>query len=152
MKICTDCYKEQHNNHEVNNNYLMSEKNENFLVKLMDKLKENFKGYDILVKMYDEYIKSKSTNNIEKPDDNFNIINDNDYSNKINNIKVENEPINLTELHSNGKQIFYSKSIYESGFQNDNEIEKSINNKNFNIKNSNLETIIKQQKNNNNKN
>ena len=102
--------------------------------------------------MYDEYIKSKSTNNIEKPDDNFNIINDNDYSNKINNIKVENEPINLTELHSNGKQISYSKSIYESGFQNDNEIEKSINNKNFNIKNSNLEAIIKQQKNNNNQN
>ena len=152
MKICTDCYKEQHNNHEVNNNYLMSEKNENFLVKWMDKFKENFKGYDILVKMYDEYIKSKSTNNIEKPDDNFNIINDNDYSNKINNIKVENEPINLKELHSNGKQISYSKSIYESGFQNDNEIEKSINNKNFNIKNSNLETIIKQQKNNNNQN
>jgi hypothetical protein len=80
MKICIDCYKEQHNNHEVNNNYLMSEKNENFLVKWMDKFKENFKGYDILVKMYDEYIKSKSTNNIEKPDDNFNIINDNDYS------------------------------------------------------------------------
>ena len=147
MKICIDCYKEQHNNHEVNNNYLMSEKNENYLVKLMDKFKNNFKGYDILVKMHDEYIKNKSINNIGKLDDNSNFINGNDLSKEINNDKVKNEPINLKDSRSNDIQISFHKSIYESGIQG---VEQSVINKKFNINNSSLEPIINQQSNNNN--
>ena len=149
MKICIDCYKEQHNNHEVNNNYLMSEKNENYLVKLMDKFKNKFKGYDILVKMHEQYIKNKSINNIGKLDDNSNFINGNDLSKEINNDKVKNEPINLKDSRSNDIQISFHKSIYESGIQG---VEQSVINKKFNIKNSSLEPIINQQSNNNNQN
>ena len=149
MKICLDCYKYDHNSHEINNNYLMSEENENLLVTLMNKFKENFKGYDIFVKMYDEYIKNKSTNNIEELNDNLNIINDKEFPNQINNDKVENEPINLKESQSNDKQIVFSKNIFESGFESEVKKKQSVNNQNFNIKNSILDEIINKQNNNN---
>jgi hypothetical protein len=152
LKICIDCYKEEHNNHEVNNNYLMSEKNEKNLIILIDKYKENLDKYDILKKIYDEYIKEKNTNNIEKINDNFNIINDNNFPNKINNDKLENGSINLKESHSNGKQIDISKNVFESGIQIENKFKQSVSNQNFNIKNSLLEEIIKKQNKNNNNN
>jgi WD40 repeat protein len=152
LKICIDCYKEEHNNHEVNNNYLMSEKNEKNLIILIDKYKENLDKYDILKKIYDEYIKEKNTNNIEKINDNFNIINDNNFPNKINNDKLENGSINLKESHSNGKQIDISKNVFESGIQIENKFKQSVSNQNFNIKNSLLEEIIRKQNKNNNNN
>ena len=135
MKICIDCYKEDHNKHEVNNNYLMSEEVEKRLVTLMDKFKENVQGYDILVKMYDEYNKNKSTNNIEEL---------NDHSK----YKVKNDPNNLEESQSNVNKIICSKNIVDS------QAYIKIKQSEFipNFKNSSLETIIKQQSKNNNQN
>jgi WD40 repeat protein len=141
-KICIDCYKEEHKNHEINNNYLMSEENEKKIVKLMNNFKEKFNGYDILVKIYNEYIRQKIINNIENLDDDLNVINNNDYCNKINNDNVENDPIKLNESH---KSIDISKNIFESGFQSEVKMKQSVNNQNFNFKNSSLEAIIKQQ-------
>ena len=135
MKICIDCYKEEHNNHKVNNNYLMSEENENLLVTLMDKFKEYVKGYDILVKIHDEYNKNKSTNNIEELNDNISY-------------KVVNDSNNLGESKINGNKIICSKNIVDS--QADIKIKQSEIIPNF--KNSSLETIIKQQSKNNNQN
>ena len=151
MKICIDCYKEEHNNHEINNNYLMTEENGKKFVKMLDNYKENFKGYDILVKTYNEYIKQRSCNIIEELKDNLNIINGNDSSNKINNDKVENDSKNLNESY-NDNPIEVSKNIFESGIQTEIKINQNINNQNFNIENSNLIQIINQQSNNNNQN
>ena len=150
MKICLDCYKEEHNNHEINNNYLMSEKNENNLVSLIDNFKENFKGYDIFLKIYDEYVKKKDINNIEKFIFNSNIMKQNDEnSTKINNDKEENAPISLDEPLNNIKSVNISKNVTESlGFQTEVKMEQSINNQNINFKNSTLEEIIKKQNNN----
>ena len=156
IKICIDCYKEEHNNHEINNNYLMSEENEKLLVKLMDEYKENFKGYNILFKLYNEYIKRKITINIEKLDDNFNIIKDNDYSNKINNEKEGNDSIDLNVSDKeikNDKSIIISKNVYESiGFQTKVKMNQSLRKDNINFNNSRLEEIIKKENNNNQEN
>ena len=151
MKICIDCYREEHKNHEVNNNFLMSEENGKNLVKMLKDYKENFKGYDILVKIYNEYIKQRSINNIEELNDNLNIINDNDSSNIINNDKEKNNSINFDELDNNN-QIEVSKNIYESGIQTEIKINQSIRNQNFNIKNSNLVPILEQQSKNSSQN
>jgi len=142
MKICKDCYREDHYNHEINNNYLMSEENEKRLVALTDKFKGNLKGYEILLKMYDEYIKGKKINNIEKLHDNLNIKNDKDNRKEINNDKVEKDFINFNESYKNEGQIDISKYIFESGFQS-----QSLNVPNINIKNSELEEIINWEKN-----
>ena len=152
IKICIDCYKEQHNNHEINNNYLMSEENEKAFIKMKDNFKENNKGYDILLRIYDEYIKVKNINSI----DNFNIINDNKYSNKINNDKVENDSINVNESDKeirNDKSITISREVYESvGFLTDVKMKQNERNDNLNFHNSRLEEIIEQQNNNDKQN
>ena len=54
--ICEKCKEEDHNSHRVENNYIISEENANKMIKIAEAKKDQFKGYDLLQKLYQTYM------------------------------------------------------------------------------------------------
>ena len=146
IQICGNCKDEQHQNHNIrNNNIIISEENAKKMLDIALQEKEEFKGVELIQKLYQTNLVKHSVNinseNINLNQDNCEDLNQesqifNGVQNNINNIRNLNSNIidnNFDEPHTfiiNDENKSHDNDEFKKDFQNE-VINGNFNNQSF---------------------